>query len=120
MCIHRKLLKRQKKINKNLVILYDTIRYQVAKAQYNNPVIQDSKGIKVVIESEHENYLKNTKIIKEEIFAIEQKLGQQIITTDQRKLITKQSKKKNNVTIFVQLIGRLTTVLTLGIYKLFW
>ena len=120
MFIHRKLLKRQKKIHENLVSLYDTIRYQVAKAQYSNPVIQDSKWIKVVIESEHESYLKNAKIIKEEILSIEQKLGQQIITTDQRNIITKQSKKKNTVTMFVQLIGRLTTVLTVGIYKVFW
>ena len=120
MFIHRKLLKKQKKIHENLVSLYDTIRYQVAKAQYSNPTIQNSKWIKVVIESEHESYLKNAKVIKEEILSIEQKLWQQIITTDQRNIITKQMKKKNGVTTFVQLIGRLTTVLTVGIYKVFW
>jgi len=112
MFIHRKLLRRQKRIHENLVLLYDTLRYQVARAQYSNPIIQDNKGIKVVIESEYENYLVNAKVIGEEIASIEQKLGQQIITTDQRSLIKKQSKKKNNVTIFVQLIGRLTTLLT--------
>lgn len=120
MFIHRKLLKKQKKIHENVVSLYDMIRYQIARAQYSNPAIQDSKWIRVVFESEHENYLANAKAIKEEIFSIEQTLGQQIITADQRKIINKQTKKKNNVNIFVQLIGRFTTLITAGIYKLFW
>jgi hypothetical protein len=64
--------------------------------------------------------LANAKAIKEEILSIEQKLGQQIISTDQRSIINKQSKKKNNVTVFVQIIGRLTTAITVGIYKVFW
>lgn len=118
--IHRKLLKRQKKLHEHLVLLYDTIRYQVAKAQYSNPAIQDNKGIKIVIESEHENYPANAKAIKEEILSIEQKLWQQIISTEQRKVINKQTKKKHNVSIFVQLIGRCTTLITAGFYKLFW
>lgn len=41
--IHRGLLKKQKKMHENLVFLYDTIRYQIAKAQYGNPSIQDGK-----------------------------------------------------------------------------
>ncbi|MFA7298854.1 MAG: hypothetical protein WC010_04390 [Candidatus Absconditabacterales bacterium] len=120
MFIHRKLLRKQKNIHENLVLLYDTIWYQVARAQYGNPIIQDNKGIKVVIEADHENYLTQAKAIREEILSLEQKFGQQIITTDQRNIIVKETKKKNNVTIFVQLIGRLTTLLTVGIYKLFW
>lgn len=43
MSIHRGFLKKQKKIHENLVLLYDTVRYQVAKAQYGNPSIQDGK-----------------------------------------------------------------------------
>lgn len=112
MFIHRKLLRKQKKIHENLVLLYDTIRYQVARAQYGNPIIQDNKGIKVVIEADHKSYLTQAKGIKEEILSLEQKLRQQIISADQRNVINRQAKKKNNVTIFVQLIGRLTTVLT--------
>jgi hypothetical protein len=120
MYIHSKLLKRQKKIHKNLVLLYDTMWYQVARAQYGNPAIQESKWIKVVIDADHKNYITNAKTIREEILSIEQKLGQQIVTTEQWNIINKQTKKKNNVTVFVQLIGRLTTVLTVGIYKVFW
>ena len=120
MYIHRKLLRKQKKIHQNLVLLYDTIRYQVARAQYGNPAIQESKWIKVVLESDHKNYLTQAKTIKEEILSLEQKLGQQIISTDQRNVITKQAKKKNTITIFVQLIGWLITLLTVGIYKVFW
>jgi len=120
MFIHRKLLRKQKNIHENLVLLYDTIWYQVARAQYGNPIIQDNKWIKVVIEADHENYLTQAKAIREEILSLEQKFGQQIITTDQRNIIVKETKKKNNVTIFVQLIGRLTTLLTVWIYKLFW
>jgi len=120
MFIHRKLLRRYKRIHENLVLLYDTIRYQVAKAQYGNPSIQDSKGIKVVFESAHDNYLTSNAIIKQEILSMEQKLGQQIVSTDQWKVITKQTKKKKIAKIFVQIIGRFTTLLTVGIYKLFW
>jgi|GEM_PF-1190988 len=120
MFIHRKLLKRQKRIHENLIFLYDTIRYQVARAQYGNPASQEIKGIKVVMESEHENYLANAATIKNEILSIEQKFGQQIISADQRTAITRQTKKKHRVLFFVELIGRLTTLLTVGIYKLFW
>ena len=84
--------------------MYDTLRYQVAKAQYGNPAIQDSKGIKVVFESAHENYLTNTKAIKQEILSIEQKFGQQIISADQRIMISKQTKKKHRVLFFMQII----------------
>ena len=118
--IHRKLLKKQKKIQENLVLLYDTIRYQVAKAQYGNPTIQDTKGVNVAIEAEHKNYPANHEAIKQEILSIEQKFGQQIISTDQWNIISKQTKKKKSVNICVQIIGRLTTVLMVGIYKLFW
>ncbi|MFA6255940.1 MAG: hypothetical protein WC606_02030 [Candidatus Absconditabacterales bacterium] len=117
--IHRKLLRKQRRIHENLVVLYDTIRYQVARAQYGNPTIQDIKGITVVIQADHKNYVANAKAIKEEIVSIEQKFGQQIISADQRNAINKQAKKKNRFMIFVQLIGRLTTLLTVGIYKLF-
>lgn len=92
--IHSKLIKKHKRTHENLVTLYDTIRYQVAKAQYGNASIQDSKGIQVVMESEHKNYLANAQAIKEEILSIEQKLGQQIVSEDQWKTISKQTKKK--------------------------
>ncbi len=120
MFIHRKLLRKQKKTHENLVVLYDTIRYQVARAQYGNPIIQDSKWIQIVIQADHKNYLTQAKTIKEEILSLEQKLGQQIITTEQRNIITKQAKKKHIISIFVQIIGWFTTLITVGIYKLFW
>jgi hypothetical protein len=120
MFIHRTLLRRHKRIHENLVLLYDTIRYQLAKAQYGNPTSQDSKGIRVVFEAAHENYLVNIDAIHQEINSIEQKFGQQIISADQRTKIVKQMHKKKIVMIFVQIIGRITTLLTVGIYKLFW
>jgi len=118
--IHRRILRKHKKIHENLVFLYDTIRYQIAKAQYGNPAAQDSKGIKIVMESEHENYLANAKAIKEEIASIEQKLGQKIVSDDQRAAIAKQTKKKWWTKAFMEIIGRFTTLITAGIYKLFW
>ena len=120
MFIHRKLLRRHKRIHENLVLLYDMLRYQIAKAQYGNPASQEIKGIKVVMESEHENYLANAKAIKQEILSIEQSLGQQIVSADQRNMINKQTKKKSTAKAFMEIIGRLTTLLTVGIYKLFW
>jgi hypothetical protein len=119
MLIHRKLLKIKKRIYENLILSYDTLRYQLSKAQYENPNIQDSKGIKIVIDAEQKNYPAHKEAIKEEIHSIEEKLGKQIITEDQRKTITKQTHKKKTMTIFVQLIGRINTILTIGIYKLF-
>lgn len=74
MFIHSKLLSKQKHVHENLVLLYDTIRYQVARAQYGNPIIQDNKGINLVIQEDHKNYLKNATTIQEEILSIEQKL----------------------------------------------
>jgi len=118
--IHRRILRKHKKIHENLVFLYDTIRYQVAKAQYGNPAAQDSKWIKVVMESEHESYLANAKAIKEEIISIEQKLGQKIISDDQRKVIAKETKRKWWAKTFMEIIGRFTTLITAGVYKLFW
>lgn len=120
MMLHRTLLRRHKRIHENIVLLYDTIRYQLAKAQYGNPNIQDSKGINVVIESKHKNYVVNIDEIHEEILSIEQKLGQKIISEDQRKIIIKKTHKKKITMTFVQLIGRVITLLTAGIYKLFW
>lgn len=118
--IHRKLLKKHKKIYENIVALYDTIRYQVARAQYGNEAIQTSKWIDTIIHSDHKNYLANAAGIKQTLLDIEQKFGQQIITADQWKTIAKQTKKKHTTNIFVQLIGWCITGITVGIYKLFW
>jgi hypothetical protein len=120
MAIHRKLLKKHKRIHEHVVALYDTVRYQVAKAQYGNPAIQESKWINIIIEADHKNYPAHAAAIKEELLSIEQKLWQQIISTDQWTTIQKQTKKKNRLNIWIQLIGRITTVLTVGIYKVFW
>ena len=118
--IHSKLLKIQRKTHENVVILYDTVRYQVAKAQYESREVEESKGIQSVIDTEHKNYLSNAKAIKEEILAIEDQLGQEIIPSNQRKTIDEQTKKKNRLTVGVQTIGRIITILTIGIYKIFW
>ena len=52
--------------------MYDTLRYQIAKAQYENPAIQNNKGIKITIEADHKNYPANAAEIKQEILSIEQ------------------------------------------------
>ena len=72
------------------------------------------------MEANHKNYPANAAAIKQEILAIQQKTGQEIVFTDQRTMITKQTKNKTTRTILTQLIGRLTTIITIGIYKLFW
>lgn len=72
------------------------------------------------MQSDHKNYLANATAIKEEILDIEQKNGLQIVSEDQWKMIHIQTNKKNRITIGVQIIGRITTILTIGIYKLFW
>jgi len=117
--IHHKTLKKHKKIHENLIELYDTIRYQYAKIQYKNPAIQDSIWIKIVMENEHQNYLTNAKIIKEEIISMEQKLEQKIVSDDQRKIIAKQTQKKARTKVCMEIIGRFTTLITAGVYKLF-
>jgi hypothetical protein len=92
--IHRKIIKKHKRVHENIVLLYDTIRYQISKAQYGNPAIQQNTGINNVLKSEHKNYLYHSKEINKEITTIEQQLGQQIITEEQRKTINKQIKIK--------------------------
>lgn len=67
----------------------------------------------------HKTYLANATAIKQEILSIEQKNGQEIISADQRSMIHKQTHKKNILMIGVQIIGRISTLLTVGIYKLF-
>lgn len=118
--IHRKIIKKQKKIHENIVLLYDTIRYQVSKAQYGNPATQQNKWINLILQSEHKNYLYHTKEIHDEIITIEQQIGQQLVTEAQRKTINKQVKKKKWTYTMMQTIGRGITVITAGIYKLFW
>jgi len=71
------------------------------------------------MESEHKNYPANIDSIHQEIVAIEQSLGQQIIPAEQRATLVRQTHKKKIASIFTQLIGRPTTVITVGIYKLF-
>ena len=118
--IHNKLLKRHKRIHKNLVEMYDTLRYQIAKAQYENPAIQNNKGIKITIEADHKNYPANAAEIKQEILSIEQQWGKEIISKEQRDKINSQTKKKNILMLSTQILGRIITILTIGIYKIFW
>ena len=118
--IHGKGMKKNKKIHENIVLAYDTIRYQIAKAQYSNPSIQDSKRIHMITETEHKNYLANQGEIKGKIISIEQFLWQEIIAADQRTKIEKLTQKKKRLTLCTQIIGRFITTITAGIYKLFW
>lgn len=71
--IHRNLVKKQKRIHTDLILLYDTIRYQLAKAQYSNISIQGIPGITNAMTAEHKNYIANAQAIKTEIVDIEQK-----------------------------------------------
>ena len=118
--LHNKLLKKHKKNYEHLTLLYDTVRYTIAKAQYNNSIIQESKWINITIEADHKSYLANTLAIKQEILSIEQQLGQQIISVDQWMTIDEEVKKTKKTMISIQILGRIITVLTVGIYKLFW
>jgi hypothetical protein len=119
MFIHRTLLRKEKKTHENLVILYDVIRYQVARAQYENSSIEGD-GIQTIINTEHKEYVENAATIKQEILSIEKRSGQDMVTEKQRKTIHQQTKKKNRLTKLVKYIGRTLTILTVGIYKLFW
>ena len=118
--IHRKVLRKNKKIHENIVLVYDTIRYQLAKAQYSNPIIQDSKRIRIITETEHKNYLANQREIKEKIIFIEQSLWQEIVGADQRTKIDKLIQKKKRLTVCTEITGRFITTITVGSYKLFW
>lgn len=118
--IHRKIIKKHKKVHENIIFLYDSIRYQVSKAQYGNSAIQQSSGIDIIIKNKHKNYLQHSKEIQEEIDKIEQQLGEKIGTENQQKTINKQIKIKKWTHTAMQIIGRITTVITAGIYKLFW
>jgi len=118
--IHRKIITTNKKTHEDLILLYDNIRYHIAQKQYQNPTIQNTKAIKIPIESQQKNYLANTKAIQEEVLAIEQTLGQTIVSEEQWNTIYKITKKQKRTRQQKQTIGRLITLITGGIYKLFW
>jgi predicted anti-sigma-YlaC factor YlaD len=94
------------------------ILYQANKAQHENPLIQGESCIQTISQSAHKNYDANAAAIQNQIHTREQKLGTTIIPPQQWSLITKQSKTKHRYLQRSHLIGRLLTILTVGIYKL--
>ncbi|MEI7919457.1 MAG: hypothetical protein WCH65_04600 [bacterium] len=118
--IHKKLIKKQTIYKQKIVELYDTIRYQVAKTQYATPSIQATPGIKTIMDAEHKTYEANTQAIQQEIKTMEQLAGSTIITEDQRVTIEKQISRKRRFSIIVNIFGRCITIITAGVYKLFW
>lgn len=121
LCVfHKKLIKIQTTYKQKIVELYDTIRYQVAKAQYATPSIQVTPGIKIIMNAEHKTYEANAQAIQQEIKTMEQLSGTTIITEEQRTILGKQISKKRKISTIVSIFGRCITTITAGIYKLFW
>ncbi len=117
--IHRKTLSIQKRNYKNSITLYDTIRYEVAKQQYLHPSSTSHQGILRIFQESNPQYNRLHSIIKEEITAIEDSIQQKIISEQQRNELEKINKKYQKYTKLQNIIWRILTILTVGIYKLF-
>ncbi|MEI7557348.1 MAG: hypothetical protein WCJ45_00370 [bacterium] len=113
------MVSKQKKTQESLVMLYDTIRYQLAKEQYANPAFQNIKGIASIIESDHKQYTAHAKAIQDEITAREDKEGHEIVKVEIRNMIEKKSKQQERLGKSKRKLSLALTILTLGIYRIF-
>ncbi len=117
--IHRRLIKWRKYANEQLVLMYDTIRYQVAKGQYEHQTAKENRGIRIIRKASKKTYAANWAAIKQEIIAIEQTTGVQIVSTEQWNKVWSLTRKTKRYAWYTNIIGRLLTLATAGIYKLF-
>ena len=102
----------------DLTRLYDTLRYQVAKAQYASPNMKQAPGVSALLSEKNPDYLHHTDSIHEEIQKIEQEIGSKIISDEQRNQLLTQQKiylRKRGVSKFFYWI---TCILTAFLYAL--
>ncbi|MCX6822504.1 MAG: hypothetical protein NTX91_00715 [candidate division SR1 bacterium] len=118
--LHKSLLRVLKKKKEKLTREYDTLRYLVAKAQKQNTMTTEFRGIKVLFDTTHPDYFHHHAEIKSEIKSIESGLGATIVDDVTRVKIEKKLKNYDSLKLFVNIFGRIISAITILVYKLFW
>lgn len=117
--IHKALVRLLKKRKEKLTREYDTLRYLVAKAQKQSTATTESRWIKVLFDNAHPDYLRQHVEMKSEILNMETNLWAKIIDDVMRAEIEKKQKKYRKLKTIVNVYGRIVSVITVLVYKLF-
>ena len=117
--LHKALARLLRKRKEVLTWEYDTLRYLVAKAQKQSWVASTNKGITVLFDTTHPDYLHHHDIIRSEITNIETSLWTKIIDDAQRATIEKKQKRYTGLHSIVNIYGRFLSIVTVLIYRLF-
>ena len=126
--IHKWLLKKTNKIKWKLDELYDQIWYEISIVMYDfnqeaKKNWQENKLIywaKSIIWLEKNDYISNRKKIFEDIKKLETYIWKKMISEELIKTINWYQKKLSNTDLIQKMIWWILTILTIGIYKLFW
>ncbi|MFA5747868.1 MAG: hypothetical protein WC872_02020 [Candidatus Absconditabacterales bacterium] len=123
--VHQDIIKTKKKLEQKGIWRYDNIRYIFSTFAYQSNLtgidaISNIQGLKVVFQSDKLNYFSNHKLIKTEIEKLEDALQKTIIPKEERSNINIIKGKIGILKIFENILGFITTIFTIGIYKLFW
>ena len=117
--IHRIFIKKHHICHQQIIQRYDHLRYQVAKIQQTHSGVSPETEIIKLINTPHASYLSATQAIQQSIITQEQNLGITIIPEHERNYIHKQLRKKHRLQQWKNIIGRIISIVTCGIYKLF-
>jgi len=125
--LHRKIIKKLEIAKQELVKNIDEIIYFLTKSQYESKISKKELGgdpcmalMREMFKSGHFEYLDNIAIIKENVGKVELLLQKQVATPQQRNQVHRLQKKMKRLIFRKKTLGRINTVSTLGIYKLFW
>lgn len=125
--IHRKICKTFNQYQQQLVKSVDEIIYLIAKFQKDANISKKALWwdphfamMKEIFKNGNFQYLGNIDVIKETTKKVEMIFQRQITSDEQRKTILKLEKKMKRKERQKNIIWRICTCFTLGIYKLFW
>ena len=123
---HRALCKKIHTAKQELVQQIDEMIYLLAKAQYESAISRQALGgdphmamMGEMFRSWHFEYLDNISVIRTNIEKVELLLRKQIVSYEQWDLVTKYQKKLKRLYFRKKIFGFLSSVFTLGIYRLF-
>ena len=126
MPLHRKVLTKLNTAKQELVKNIDEIIYLLAKYQYASRISKRDLGgdphmamMTEMFKSGHFEYLDNISLIQENVGKVELLLQKQVVTDEQRTNVHALQKKMKRLIFRKNFLGRIATVSTLGVYKLF-
>jgi hypothetical protein len=125
--LHRKLLKKLRRLQETFVHQIDEIIYLLAKTQYASQISERDLGgdphmamMKEMFKSGHFEYLDNLAVIQANVEKVELLLQATVVSPEKWKEIHQLAGKLHRYLFRKKVIGWMASVPTLGIYKLFW